>query len=90
MESFITVAKLPCTLVLDNLIIHRTAKVKELCVKSGVALVFNGTYSSEYMPVERLWMFAKLYWRREVTEISNFKNKALLRKRIEKCIKKTP
>ena len=42
------------------------------------------------MPVERLWLFAKLYWRKEVATISNFKNKSLIRRRILKCIEQAP
>ena len=90
MELFISKASLPCTLVLDNLNIHRTNKVKTLCQEKGVRLIFNGTYSSQYMPVERLWLFAKLYWRKEVASISNFKDQAMIRSRIEKCISQAP
>ena len=85
-EAFIAKATRPCTLVLDNLNIHRTTRVRELCAKHGVSIVYNGTYSSQYMPVERLWLFAKLYWRKEVATIANFKNRALISARITKCI----
>ena len=80
----------PCTLVLDNLACHRTSALANFCSENHISILFNGTYSSQYMPVERLWLFAKLYWRKEVGSISNFKNETLLRRRIEHCIQRTP
>ena len=79
-------AKLPCKLVLDNLACHRTHALRDFCESKGISIIFNGTYSSQYMPVERLWLFAKLYWRKEVANIRNFKDQNLLRRRIEACI----
>ena len=46
-------------LLLDNLGVHRTKAVQKLAAKLGIELVFNGTYSSNYMPIERLWAWAK-------------------------------
>ena len=46
-------------LLLDNLGVHRTKAVQKLAAKLGIELVFNGTYSSNYMPIERLWSWAK-------------------------------
>ena len=46
-------------LLLDNLGVHRTKAVQKLAPKLGIELVFNGTYSSTYMPIERLWGWAK-------------------------------
>ena len=89
-ERFIDVAKRPCTLVLDNLSFHRADEVKELCKLNDVTLVYNGTYSSQFMPVEMVWNFAKQLWRQEVPNIVNFKNKTDLRRRIERCIMKVP
>lgn len=89
-ERFIDVAKRPCTLVLDNLSFHRADEVKELCKLNDVTLIYNGTYSSQFMPVEMVWNFAKQLWRQEVPNIVNFKNKTDLRRRIERCIMKVP
>ena len=90
LERFIDVAIRPCTLVLDNLSFHRADEVKELCKLNDVTLIYNGTYSSQFMPVEMVWNFAKQLWRQEVPNIVNFKNKADLRRRIERCIMKVP
>ena len=46
-------------LLLDNLGVHRTKAVQKLAPKLGIELVFNGTYSSNFMPIERLWGWAK-------------------------------
>ena len=77
---------MPCKLVLDNLSCHRTHALRDFCASVGIDIIYNGTYSSQYMPVERLWLFAKLYWRKEVANITNFKDQNLLRRRIEACI----
>lgn len=42
------------------------------------------------MPIERLWLFAKLYWRKDVAGIEDLSNKPAMRKLIEKSIKKVP
>ena len=44
---------------LDNLRLHKTHAVKRYAEENDINLVFNGSYSSEYNPVERLWLFAK-------------------------------
>ena len=46
-------------LFLDNLQVHHTNAVKKLAQRLSIELVFNGTYSSEFMPIERLWAWAK-------------------------------
>ena len=89
-QRFVDVAERPCTLVLDNLSFHRADEVKELCKLNDVTLIYNGTYSSQFMPVEMIWNYAKRLWRQEVPTIENFKNKADLRRRIERCIQRVP
>ena len=86
MERFKDAAVRPCTLVMDNLSFHVSKETKEFCFANQIEIVYNGIYSSQYMPIERLWMFAKLYWRKEVVNISDFNNKTALRSRIEACI----
>ena len=61
-------------LVLDNLGVHRTNKSQELARKFGIELVFNGTYSSEYMPIERLWAWAKLRFTRACADGAPYHN----------------
>ena len=51
-------------LLLDNLGVHRTKAVQKLAPKLGIELLFNGTYSSNYMPIERLWGWAKHHFTR--------------------------
>ena len=46
-------------ILVDNLRVHRTADVMAQAKKSRIYLIFNGTYSSEYNPIERLWAWAK-------------------------------
>ena len=51
-------------LLLDNLGVHRTKAVQKLAPKLGIELLFNGTYSSNFMPIERLWSWAKHHFTR--------------------------
>ena len=46
-------------MLVDNLPVHRTDNVKAQAKRSKVELIFNGTYSSEFNPIERLWAWAK-------------------------------
>ena len=48
-----------CYMLVDNLITHRTDDVREQARKSNIELIFNGTYSSDYNAIERLWSFSK-------------------------------
>ena len=90
LKKFKRAAITPCELVVDNASFHRSAEVLDYCRRVGITVIFNGIYSSQYMPIERLWLFAKLFWRKEVLQVSDFKNKLQLRRRIEKCINQAP
>lgn len=46
-------------LVCDNLQVHRTHDSTRLARMLGIEIVYNGTYSSEFMPIERMWAWAK-------------------------------
>ena len=47
------------TLFIDNLAMHHMKAVKRFAEEKDINLLFNAIYSSEYNPVERLWLFAK-------------------------------
>ena len=49
----------PCTMLVDNLRVHRTHAVCALAAKHKISLLYNGIYSSEYNPIERLWAWTK-------------------------------
>ena len=51
-----------CYMMVDNLGVHRTQDVKKQAKRSNVELIFNGTYSSEYNPIERLWAWSKRHF----------------------------
>ena len=51
-------------LLLDNLGVHRTKAVQKLAPKLDIELLFNGAYSSNFMPIERLWSWAKHHFTR--------------------------
>lgn len=61
-------------LLLDNLGVHRTKASTKLAKTLGIELVFNGTYSSEYNPIERLWAWAKKRFVRACVEDAPYHN----------------
>ena len=61
-------------LLLDNLIVHRTKPVQKLAAKLGIELVYNGTYSSNFMPIERLWAWAKHQFTRACAQDAPYHN----------------
>lgn len=75
-------------LVVDNLSVHKAKDSLEFCRKNKISLLFNATYSSAFMPVEVLWMHAKRKWRKQVAEIEDFSNQAVLQRKIDICIRK--
>ena len=42
-------------LVMDNLSSHKTARVKELCLKHGITIKYLPPYSPDFNPIEKLW-----------------------------------
>ena len=46
-------------LMLDNLGVHYKTEVRAKARSCNVEFCFNGTYSSKYMPIERLWSWSK-------------------------------
>ena len=46
-------------MLVDNLPVHKMLVVKERAKSLNIELVFNGTYSSTFNPIERLWAWSK-------------------------------
>lgn len=46
-------------ILLDNLRVHRTFAVTSFCQRNRIRLLYNSAYSSEFMPIERLWWLSK-------------------------------
>ena len=61
--------------LVDNLGVHKTKKVREHCQHLDVVLIFNGAYSSAFNPVERLWALGKRSFVRNCLTAENFKDK---------------
>ena len=73
-------------LLLDNLAVHRTHRSREIARKHGIELVYNGTYSSEFMPIERLWAWAKLRFTRACTEDAPYHRQEAMRRLVRDII----
>ena len=46
-------------MLVDNLSVHYTYAAKNAATKNKIEMVYNGIYSSEFNPIERLWAWAK-------------------------------
>ena len=46
-------------MLVDNLGVHRTERVKAKAKECRVEMVFNVSYSSTFNPIERLWAWSK-------------------------------
>ena len=89
-------------MLVDNLGVHHTYIAKSAAKKAGVQLVYNGIYSSEFNPIERLWAWSKARFTKRcfenvpfhlqhrmralVTDVLNEDYSIGLRKRIDTCI----
>jgi len=67
-------------LFLDNLRLHHSKLVATKCALHNIEIVFNASYSSEYNPVEVLWLLSKQIFRTKLIDIKDFKNSVLLQK----------
>ena len=60
---------------LDNLRVHHTNKVKELCKELDIPLVFNLAYSPDYNPIETYFSLLKNHYKRlKLNYIANDKD----------------
>jgi len=72
---------------LDNLNLHRGDIVSKKAYRLNIEIVFNATYSSNYNPVERLWLFSKKIWRRKMFDYKNYSNRTRMYQFVESSIK---
>ena len=79
-----------CKLFLDNLSFHRSLSVKTYCDDNAIDLIYNGISSSEFMPIERLWSFAKRNFSRELITTTNYKDERVIHKLIQSAIDEVP
>ena len=54
--------------------------VKKHAEENDINIVFNAVYSSEYNPVERLWLFAKRSFSESCIDGASYHNQAAMRK----------
>ena len=89
-------------MLVDNLNVHHSKLVQNRASHWNIELLFNGTYSSTFNPIERLWAWAKRrfqakcvesapYHRQErmrqlVTEVVHADYSAGLKKHISTCL----
>ena len=62
----------PVLMLVDNLSVHYTAVAKQTAKECNIELCFNGTYSSSYNPIERLWSFSKRAMQKECIRAARY------------------
>ncbi len=72
--------------LVDNLGVHRTKRVRAHCTENNQELIFNAPYSSEYNPVEQLWAHSKRYFQRELLDVVDFKRQNVVEAMIDESI----
>ena len=75
---------------IDCLNMHYFAEVVNHANANNIKLIYNGTHSSEYMPVERLWLFAKREFAKQCIMGAKYHNQASMRKLVFDCILSVP
>ena len=73
-------------ILVDNLAVHRTLRVRDFVKENNQELVFNAPYSSEFNPVEQLWAHAKKYFRRELLDVVDFNKQATINALVEESL----
>jgi transposase len=60
-------------LLIDNLSVHMSAPVSQYASENQIEIVFNASYSSEFMAVEKLWLLVKRIVRKRLLEMTVLK-----------------
>ena len=77
----------PCTLLVDNLSMHKMKEVRAAAEEFGLQLMYNAAYSSELNPIERLWGKAKEAFRQNIIDEENYKDQKLITAYAERSIR---
>lgn len=75
----------PVWLLIDNLPLHAVDAFTDKCAAHDIFLVRNGTYSSEFQPIERLWKHAKCRWRKEMLGRRDWSKERPLQTLVKQC-----
>jgi len=54
------------TAFVDNLQVHKTKRVRDLCAEAGINLIFNVPYSPEFNGIESYWSLVKSKYKRKL------------------------
>ncbi len=57
----------------DNLKAHHSKEVKLAAERNNQKLLFNGSYSSQFNPIESLWAYSKRYFRKQMMSVVDYK-----------------
>lgn len=74
-------------MLLDNLKIHHMYCVKRKADRMRLELLFNGTYSSTFNPIERLWAWAKQRFQKRCVDDAPYHNQAHMRRLVENLVR---
>ena len=76
-----------CVMMVDNLSVHRTDPTKAKAAQHNIELVFNGSYSSWYNPIERLWAWAKARFTKRCVDGAPYHLQHRMRELVESVIR---
>ena len=62
----------------------------ETCASLNVRLIFNGTYSSPFQPIERAWAYAKRAFARDCLKTQNFRDKQHIHQLVTQSLDQVP
>jgi transposase len=55
-------------IVMDNHSSHQSHHIKDILIQEGVELLYLPPYCSELNPIEKMWAYAKHYWKKEMMD----------------------
>ena len=73
-------------LFIDNLPMHHMHVIKNKARDLGLGLIYNGTYSSEFNPIEILWAHAKRKFSTRCIHDAPYQNQSAMRTLVLECI----
>ena len=68
-----------CVMLVDNLRVHRTEASTCKAAQNSIEMVFNGSYSSWYNPIERLWAWSKARFQKRCIDGAPYHNQPRMR-----------
>jgi len=73
-------------MLVDNLGVHRTERVRARAKECRIEMVFNGSYSSTFNPIERLWAWSKARFQKRCIDNAPYHLQHRMRALVEEVV----